>query len=109
MTPDAGTAHIHIEIDPADLPVFEAQVKRVAHAELASLGGHLLAKYGQVAQKSEAERPQALALATLGGYLLEAYTDPGTDQPPPADDQDDDETKTEPEIEHVEGTKPADA
>lgn len=89
-------------------------------AKLASLGGHLLAKYGHEAQHKESDRPQALALATLGGYLLEEYTQPAAgdkpyrDPQPPAvgeppttipagdDDQDDDE----PETEHVEGTKP---
>ncbi len=51
-------------------------LRGTVHAELAALGGHLVATYGET--RSRATHPDAAALATLGGYLLEHYATPPT-------------------------------
>jgi len=52
-------------------PLTQAEVRRLVHEEMAKLGGHLLAVYGD--QPNEPVRPEDEHLARLGGYLLTTY------------------------------------
>lgn len=61
MTDDPKTTYL----GPA---VIRAIAREIAREELASLGGHLLATYGDRARDGS-----DIVLATLGGYLLEHY------------------------------------
>lgn len=56
--------------EPAPLsPVMADAVRAVVHEELASIGGHMLAAYG------DNPDPKARTLAAVGGYLLGRFGD----------------------------------